>query len=134
MSDTQDTTKDVRKTIENLIENGSTYNIDELDRIYHNRLDIMMIDERGEVSRMDKAQNMEVFRLKRDQRAEPLSRWAEFNYVQGSGNQGRVVVTRKMRLRGQPEKFVLVIDLVREDSRWQVIREIVFVQSDESRS
>lgn len=132
MSDTQDTTKDVRKTIENLIENGSTYNIDKLDRIYHDRLDIMMIDERGEVSRMDKAQNMEVFRLKREQQAEPLSRWAEFNYVQGSGNQGRVVVTRKMQLRGQPEQFVLVIDLVREDSRWQVIREIVFVKPDES--
>ncbi|WP_231189561.1 nuclear transport factor 2 family protein [Haladaptatus sp. DYF46] len=121
-------TEEVRQTIERLIENGSQYNVDELDRIYHDDLTIVKIDEVGEVTAIDKAENMALFREKRDSGAEPLSTEAEFNYASGGSDTGHVIVTRKMQLQSRLEKSVFSIHLVQEDGRWQVIQETAFVQ------
>ena len=120
---------EVRRTIERLIENGSTYNLEYLDRLYHERLQVFFIEDSDAVTLVDKPSNMSVFRSKRDAGAEPLSRWARFNHVQAVGNNGFVIVTRRMNLRGRgEEEFVLAIHLVFEDSRWQVTHETVFVR------
>jgi hypothetical protein len=121
-------TAEIRRVIERLIEYGSTYNVEELDRLYYPGMKVFAIEEGGEVSVFDKARNMELFRVKRAEGAEPLSRWAKFNYVEAAEDAGFVIVTRKMALRGRPEKFVLAIHLVHEDNRWQVTHETVFVQ------
>jgi hypothetical protein len=122
-------TIEVRRTIERLIENGSTYDLEYLDRLYHERLQVFVIDDSGAVTVLDKAANMSVFRAKRDGGAEPLSRWARFNDVQTAGHSGFVIVTQRMNLRGRAEEeFVLAIHLVFEDARWQVTHETVFVR------
>ena len=123
----------VRETIERLIEHGSHFHVDDLERIYHKDLKVIMIDERGDVTVADRAENMALFRSKRDSGVDPLSTWAEFNYVEAGETTGHVLVTRKMKLGDRPEKLVLSIDLVRENDRWQVIREVVFVRPVDER-
>jgi hypothetical protein len=128
MSQNTEATTEVRRTIERLIEDGSNYNVEELEKLYHRRLKVFVIDENGDVSVFDKARNMELFRAKRADGAEPLSRWAKFDHVEGAKGTGFVIWTRKMELRGRPEKFILAIHLAQEDVRWQVTHETVFVQ------
>jgi hypothetical protein len=118
----------IRQTVERLIEHGSQYNVEELDRIYHEQLTVVKIDENGAVNATDKAENMAFFREKRDSGVEPLSTAAEFNYIDGDDTEGHVIVTRAMQLHERPEKLIISIHLVREDSRWQVIHETAFVQ------
>lgn len=124
-----DAAAEVRRTIERLIDHGSAYDIEQLERIYHEGLKVFMIDENGDVSMSGKAENMEMFRAKRAAAAAPLDRWAKFGHVEANGETGFVIVTRMMELRGSPEKFILAIRLVREDERWQVTHETVFVRS-----
>lgn len=121
-------TDEVRQTVERLIENGSQFNVEELDRIYHEDLTIVKINEMGAVTAIDKAENMALFCEKRDSGAEPLSTEAEFNYVNGGSDTGHAIVTRKMQLQSRLEKSVFSIHLVQEDGRWQVIQETAFVQ------
>lgn len=121
-------TDEVRQTVERLIENGSQFNVKELDRIYHDDLTIVKIDETGAVTAIDKAENMALFREKRDSGAEPLSTESEFNYVSGGSDNGHVIVTRTMQLQSRLEKSIFSIHLIQEDGRWQVIQETAFVQ------
>lgn len=128
MSEDADAVAEIRNTIEELIEHGSSYNVPELEKLYHRELKVFVIDVNGDVSAFDKERNMEVFRDKRAKGARPLNRWAKFDHVEAAQGKGFVVVTRKMELRGKPEKFILAIHLIRENGRWQVAHETVFVQ------
>lgn len=119
---------EVKQSVQMLIENGSHYNIDMLESLYHKDLKIIKIDETGRVDVIDRKQNMTFFRKKRDGGSKPLSTYAEFNYIDANGHKGHVIVTRKMQLENRPEKLIFSIDLVNEDKRWQVIRETAFVQ------
>ncbi len=118
----------VREAIEHLIESGSTYNLEELERLYHRDLKIFIVDEDGNAQVLDRARNMEMFQQRRDAGLDPLNRWAEFRHIEAKDEAGFVIVTRKMELRGRPETFVLAIHLVREDERWQVVQETIFVR------
>lgn len=124
-------TRAVREAIEALIEHGSHFHVDELERIYHRDLEVFLIDENGEVAVTSRGQNMAYFRSRHDSGAPPLSRWARFEHMAADERTGHVLVTRRMQLRERPERLVLSIDLVREDGRWQVIREVVFAQPDD---
>lgn len=121
----------VRATIEALVEHGSRYHVDELERIYHRDLEVVMIDEDGEVAVTSRDENMAYFRSRHDDGASPLSRWTRFNHIAAGDRTGHVLVTRRMQFRDRPERLLLSIDLVREDGRWQVIREVVFIRPDD---
>lgn len=128
MTSNENPASQIRKTIERLIESGSTYNIEALDRLYHRDLKIFIIDENSDPQMLDKERNMGLFQQRHDAGADPLNQWAEFQHVEAKGEAGFVIVTRKMELRGHPETYVLAIHLVREDERWQVIHETIFVR------
>ena len=67
---------EVRQTVQRLIQSGSAFDVEALDRIYHKDLRIIKVDERDELAVINRKQNMDFFRAKRESGAEPLSREA----------------------------------------------------------
>lgn len=128
MTNSQQAETEVKQKIQELIQHGSNYNVDILDNVYHDEFKIIMIDEAGDVSTMNKKETLDLFRSMRDSNADPLSTEAKFNYLEASETTGQVLVTRKMQIRHRPEKLVFSIQLIHEEGKWQVIRETAFVQ------
>ncbi len=116
----------IKQTIQALIEAGTSYNIEALERIYHDTLEVIMIDEKEHVMIANKTTFKQLFKDKKVNGDAPLNTWANFNHVQGDEHKGHVLVTRKVNLTGTENQLVLSIDLVYEDNRWQVIREVIF--------
>lgn len=116
----------IKNTIQALIEAGTSFDTDQLELIYHKDLQVIMIDEAGNKMIADKAAFKELFDTKRKNGEAPLNTWAEFNHVEGDEEKGHVIVSRKVQLTEEERKLVLSIDLVWEDDRWQVIREVIF--------
>ncbi|MGH8576850.1 MAG: hypothetical protein ACREXJ_08070 [Gammaproteobacteria bacterium] len=63
--------QEARPTVQRLIESGSTYDVEALDRIYHKDLGIIKVDEHDRVTSIGWTENMDFFRSKRESGAEP---------------------------------------------------------------
>ena len=116
----------IKQTIQELIEAGTSFNTTQLERIYHDTLEVIMIDENSQVMLANKTTFKQLFQDKKAKGDAPLNTWAEFNLIQGDANKGHVLVTRKVNLTGTENKLILSIDLVYENERWQVTREVIF--------
>ncbi len=121
-------TEEVRQTVQHLIASGSSYDVDSLERIYHRDLKIIKIDERDDVTVINRKENMDFFRARLESGAELLSREAKFLHAEADDRSGYVVVVRRMKFTDRFEKSVFSIRLIWEDARWQVIDETAFVQ------
>lgn len=126
------TTDGVRQAINELIEAGTTFDVQTLDRIYHADLTVLMIDQSGNVNKANKAEFKGLFEAKKAASEPPLNTWAKFNNVEVAGNSAHVLITRKVKLGETDQKLVLSIDLVFQDGRWQVRREVIFARPDEA--
>lgn len=122
--------EEVKKTVENLIENGTSYNVEKLKDIYDDSLKIVKIDERGNVEVITKQETLDFFAAKRAAGDEPLSKETLWNYVEANENKGHVIVTRRMQIKDRPEKSVFSLHLERKNGRWVVVRETAFVQPE----
>ena len=122
--------EEVKKTVENLIENGTSYNVEKLMDIYDDSLKIVKIDERGNVEVITKRETLDFFASKRAAGDEPLSKETLWNYVEANENTGHVIVTRRMQIKDRPEKSVFSLHLERKNDRWVVVRETAFVQPE----
>lgn len=122
------TKKGIRNTIENLIEIATTFDIEKLDKIYHDNLNVIMIDASGQTMISNKQTFKDLFQSKRDNGDEPLNTWAEFSHIECNLNNGHVALKRKVNLTGIEQKIALSIDLIWEDNRWQVTREVIFTE------
>jgi len=76
--------EEVKKTVENLIENGTSYNVEKLMDIYDDSLKIVKIDERGNVEVITKRETLDFFASKRAAGDEPLSKETLWNYVEAN--------------------------------------------------
>ena len=128
MSKSNKYTQEVKTTIENLIEAGTTFNVDELEKIYHDDLEIIMIDEKGETMIANKNMFKNIFQAKKNNGDTPLNTWAKFNFIDANKDKGLVVITRKVNLTGEERLLTLSIDLTRNKNHWQVIKEVIFSQ------
>lgn len=115
----------LRLTIDNLIEAGTTYDTEQLDTIYHSDLQVIILDPLGQKMVSNKNEVKAIFQSKRDRKEPHLNSWAEFHHIEANGYVGHVLLTRKFKLMEKEQKFALSIDLVWEDDRWQVSREVV---------
>ena len=113
------TKEGIRKTIESLIATATTFDVEKLDEIYHDSLHVLMIDASGQTFK-------DLFQSKRDNGDEPLNTWAEFIHIECNQTNGHAVLRRKVNLTRTEQKIALSIDLIWEDSRWQVTREVIF--------
>lgn len=121
---------EVTQVINDLIKAGTSYDVAQLDLIYHDSLKVIMIDMHGKVTQADKNAFKTMFQTKRDNCDPPLNTWADFNHVTADARNAHVLVTRKVKLMEEEQKLVLSIDLIHDDGRWQVTREVILVQPD----
>ncbi|WP_303315588.1 hypothetical protein Q4Q34_14740 [Flavivirga abyssicola] len=124
----------VKNAIQELIKAGTTFDVDTLERIYHDSLQVISIDLEDNVSIADKAAFKGLFETKRKAGSDPLSTWAKFDHVAVNENKAHVLISRKVNLVNEDQYLVLSIDLIWEDDRWQVTREVIFARPDESNS
>lgn len=120
--------KEVRATIEALIDAGVTANVDGLDRIYHRDMKILMVDPAGALNGHDKTSFMAMLKSSIAGTNPDDHRWAQFHSVEADGNLGHVAITRKVPIGGQNMILNLSIDLIFDDNCWQVIREVIFAR------
>ncbi|TCI84911.1 hypothetical protein [Tenacibaculum sp. M341] len=116
----------VKLAIEGLIKAGTTYDIEALDAVYHNNLEVSFMDSSGNVSISNKKDFKKLFEVKRANNEEYLNSWAHFNHINVHKNKAHVLITRKVNLTGKEDTLTLSIDLVLEEEKWQVIREVIF--------
>lgn len=124
--------QDVRNTIDALIQTATTFDVDALDGIYHDDLEVVMIDTSDQVNTADKATFKGIFQSKRDAGEPPMNTWAKYHRIEVDGDRAHVLLSRKNDLSGQDMILVLSIDLVHEEDRWQVLRKVIFLRPDES--
>lgn len=122
---------DVKQLINDLIQAGTSFDIDALERIYHNDLQVIMLDPSGATSIADKAMFKGLFQSKRENKDPALNTWAEFHRIDADDKNAHVLISRKVKLMAEEQKITLSIDLVKENNAWQVMREVIFVHAEE---
>lgn len=121
---------EVRQAIDDLIQTATTYDVDTLERIYHDTLKVVMIDTDHNVNTADKATFKGLFASKRDAGDPPMNTWAKYHSIDVNGTDAHVLLSRKNDLSGVNMDLTLSIDLVLEDGRWQVVREVIFLRPE----
>ncbi|WP_171102042.1 nuclear transport factor 2 family protein [Ruegeria sp. HKCCD7255] len=120
----------IKAAVDELIAAGTSFDVQALDRIYHDDMRVVMIDMDGNVNEANKAAFKGLFEAKKAEGAAPLNTWAQYNSVTAEDEVGHVMITRKVNLMGQDQILILSIDLIFEDGRWQVTREVIFARDD----
>jgi hypothetical protein len=120
----------VRAAIEDLMNVAILGEAKGLDRIYHNDMQILMLDISGELARFDKTGFMALMANSVKDTNPDDHKWARFNAVEANGDQGHVLITRRVPIGDTRKVLELSIDLIFEDGRWQVTREVIFAHPD----
>lgn len=121
---------DVRKAIDELIQTATTYDVETLDRIYHDDLEVIMIDTDHNLNFANKEGFKGLFKSKGEAGDPPMNTWAKYHNVTVNGNKAHVLLSRKNDLSGTNMNLILSIDLILEDDRWQVLREVIFLRPE----
>lgn len=125
-------TQDVKNAIDELIQTATSYNVDVLDRIYHDSLSVIMVDTDDNVNTANKADFKALFKSKGEAGDPPMNTWAKFHRIDVDGDKAHVLLSRKNDLSGTDMLLTLSIDLVLEGDRWQVTREVIFLRPEHS--
>ncbi len=120
----------VRAAVEDLMNVAIHGDTSGLDRIYHQDMQILMLDISGELARFDKPSFMALMASSVKDTNPDDHKWARFNAVEANGDQGHVLITRRVPIGDARKALELSIDLIFEDDRWQVTREVIFARPD----
>ena len=115
---------DVKAAIDGLIHSASTFDFSVLERIYHDDMKIFMMGPEGSVNQSDKAGFIKHVTDKTNETGTPDT-WSKFHLVEADERNGHVVISRKVNLTGEMQIVTLSIDLIFEDGRWQITREVI---------
>lgn len=123
--------KSVREAIDNLIQTATSYDTDVLDRIYHNDLEVIMVDADDNVNKADKQGFISLFKSKKEAGDPPMNTWAKYHLIEVKDDKAHVLLKRKNDLSGINMILTLSIDLVFQDDRWQVLREVIVLSPEQ---
>ncbi len=115
----------VKQTVVDIIERGSVYDVEFLDRHYADTLKIVRVGSDGNTSVLGKGEVLGFMQGMRARGQEPLSTEAKFNHLEVTDDLAHVVVTRRMKLFGRDEKSVYSLCLAKKAAGWQVVKETV---------
>jgi len=130
MTHTNNKTADVKAVIDNLIHTATNYDVDALERIYHDDLHIIMVDTNDTINFADKSGFKDLFASKGKAGDPPMNTWAKYHHVEVNDDKATVLLSRKNDLSGVNMDLFLTIDLIHEDDRWQVLREVIFLRPE----
>lgn len=130
VSSTHSKTDEVKAAIDALIQTATTYDVEALERIYHDDLHVTMVDAQNNVNHADKATFKGLFASKRDAGDPPMNTWAKYHHIDVKDDAATILLSRKNNLNGADMDIFLTIDLKHEDGRWQVTREIIFLRPE----
>ena len=116
----------IRETIEGLINAGTTSDLSALDQIYHDTMTTYMIDTDSNLIQHDKPGFIAMLKGMVANNDGKPNKWAKYNSITADGDHGHVLITRKVAMGDDDRILVLSIDLLFEDDRWQVTREVIF--------
>lgn len=77
---------EVKETIEKLIKTATNFDVETLNSIYHNNLQVIMINNLGEKMISSKQMFIDLFKTKRDNKDVPLNTWSEFHHIEAKGH------------------------------------------------
>ncbi len=124
----KDTTKEIEAFIDYLVQAGVHCRVDKLESVYHKDIQVFMLDDSDQLTVADKAAFIDRFKRKRNAGELPLNDWTKVHHIATNNNSALVIFSRRNNLSGLERKLRLAIDLIYEDGRWQVIREIIFLE------
>ncbi|MBN9887332.1 nuclear transport factor 2 family protein [Salipiger abyssi] len=123
---TERTETALRETLHELMRAGVSVDLEALDQIYHNDLQILMLTDDGALMSTDKAGCLALLKETFRGKTPEDHMWAKIHAVSVSGDRGHVLISRKIPIGGPEMLIDLSIDLIHQDGRWQVIREVNF--------
>ncbi|MCJ2185498.1 nuclear transport factor 2 family protein [Novosphingobium beihaiensis] len=127
---TEKTEAALRTRIEELMHAGVRADREKLDALYHDDLQILFLGADGELMTVDKQGCLAMLEQTFKDKNPDDHMWAKFHAATVSGDRGHVLISRKIPIGGPETLIDLSIDLVFEDGRWQVVREVNFVRPD----
>ncbi len=122
----------VKAAVDELIQTATSYDVNVLERIYHDDLQVIMVDTDDNVNTADKAAFKGLFTSKKEAGDPPMNTWANFHRIDVNGDKAHVLLSRKNDLSGTNMILLLSIDLILEDDRWQVLREVIFLRPEQA--
>lgn len=121
---------EVRQAVDELIQTATSYDVETLDRIYNDKLEVIMLDTKDNLNFANKEDFKGLFRSKRDAGDPPMNTWAKYHNISVDGDKAHVLLSRKNDLNGQNMILILSMDLLKEDGHWQILREVIFLRPE----
>lgn len=123
---TEKTEAALRSKIEELMDAGVKADLARLQRIYHEDLEILFLSIDGALMEVDKHGCLGMLEQTFKGKDPSDYMWSKLHKITLNDDRGHVLISRKLPLGGSMMMLDLSIDLVFEDGRWQVIREVNF--------
>lgn len=79
---------------------------------------------------MIKADNMAFFKSVKESNATPLNNYAEFHYADNDGEDGFIILIRRMKQLGDTseQEFTFNIQWKKKNGHWRIIKETVYIR------
>ncbi|MGK7653314.1 MULTISPECIES: nuclear transport factor 2 family protein [unclassified Roseovarius] len=127
---TERTTEALRAKVQDLMKYGTSANMEELDKIYHEDIVVMDLSIDGRLVTLQKQEFMAMLKDAFKDKIPEDHMWSRIHSVTVDGDRGHVLISRKIPVGGPSMHIELSIDFIFEDGRWQVIREVNFSRPD----
>lgn len=112
---------------EKLIKAGSEFDLESLDKLYAEELKIIKLEDDGQLSILDKEENMAIFKKLKETDAPQLSKNTKLHYSERRGDIGYVFLTRKVNVGEKSEELRYHIQWKKLDEEWKVVYENIVV-------
>tara|TARA_R110002051_G_scaffold314666_1_gene391966 strand:- start:20885 stop:21277 length:393 start_codon:yes stop_codon:yes gene_type:complete len=110
------------------IKQATHHNIEYLEKMYSDKLIIVMVDENDQVNTMDKEQTITYFKDRVKNGSKHLSQKSNFLFAGGDATSAMVIVSREMEFNGRLEKMLFTLIWENSEDGWHVVKESASVK------
>ncbi|MFA0813751.1 hypothetical protein [Microbulbifer epialgicus] len=121
---------EIEQFVHYFVQLGVYYKLDQLEDVYHKDMQVFLLDDSDQLTITDKKGFIGLFKKKRDAGEPPLNDWLKIHHIEPKNDSALVIMSRENSLSGRNMRLKLGIDLVYEEGRWQVIREVIFIEPE----